>query len=267
MLSDLSLNKRYLLELSYNGHNYHGWQMQPNAHTVQEELNNVLVLLLKQNINIVGAGRTDTGVHASHFVAHFDYAGDLIDCRQLQHKLNRFLKHEIRIDRIEHVSDDFHARFSAKSRTYHYMISREKQPFLNGLSWLIEGELEIDLMNKAAEKLLNYKDFTSFARLHADTRTNDCNIMLAQCQKHDKIFIFKIQADRFLRNMVRAIVGTLVEVGQSKLGIQDFEDIIKAKDRSKAGQSAPPQGLFLTEVDYPAELYAISKTSSLPWFF
>ncbi|MCD6347850.1 MAG: tRNA pseudouridine(38-40) synthase TruA [Bacteroidales bacterium] len=267
MLSINHSGKRYLLELAYNGYAYHGWQIQPNAWTVQAELKKAFSLLLNEEVNIVGAGRTDTGVHASHFVAHFDFLGDDIDCPDLKFKLNRFLKKDIRIDRLQPVSDDFHARFSALSRTYHYLISREKQPFINNLTWLYDGSLDGDTMNEAARILMKYDDFTSFARLHSDSKTNICSIQNAEWQCTDILCVFKIQADRFLRNMVRAIVGTMVEVGKGKMTVDDFEAVILAKNRSSAAQSAPPEGLFLTEVNYPEEIFEINPIKPFSWFF
>ncbi len=255
MLSSDKLNTRYLVELAYNGEGFHGWQIQPNALTVQEAVNQGLSTLLKEDINVVGAGRTDTGVHASHFVAHFNCLNSEIDCEHLVYKLNRYFTGSIRIDRIIPITSEFHARFSATARTYHYLISRFHQPFMRGLIWNFNRELNVNSMNTAASKLLQYDDFTSFARLHTETKTNTCKIREAKWIEHESLYVFKICADRFLRNMVRAVVGSLVEIGLGKMSVDQFIDIIEIQNRSKAGQSAPAEGLFLTQIDYPAELF------------
>ena len=264
MLSKPINSKRYSLELAYNGHLYHGWQIQPNAKTVQGTMNEALTLLLGKDINLVGAGRTDTGVHASHFVAHFDLIDDEIDTDHLRYKLNSILGKSIRIDRISLAKDDFHSRFSATQRTYHYMVSLDSNPFLSEFSWHVRKEPDIRLMNQAASYLIGKKDFTSFAKLHTDTNTNICDIRSANWITDGTSLIFKITADRFLRNMVRAIVGTLVEVGIGKIEPVSLEQIINQKDRSMAGQSAPAQGLFLSRIDYPSDLLQVVTQYPFP---
>jgi tRNA pseudouridine38-40 synthase len=264
MLSQETNRNRYFIEFAYHGKYYHGWQIQPNAITVQEVMNKAFTTLLGEEINLLGAGRTDTGVHAAHFVAHMDLKDPVLDTDDLIFKANRFLQFGIRIDSIRAVDSDLHARFSAISRTYHYIITQKKSPFLDDFSWYLSREMNLDSLSKASDSLLSFNDFTSFARLHADTKTNNCVISHAAWNREGEYLIFSIKADRFLRNMVRAIVGTLVDVGIGKIGIDDFRNIILAKDRSAAGQSAPAQGLFLTHVEYPAELF---ETTARPAFY
>jgi len=244
---------RYFIHLSYKGTKYHGWQIQPNAITIQELLQKALSVLLKTNTEIIGAGRTDTGVHASFFIAHFDTTNS-IDCKTLCLALNRTIPFDIAIHSIFQVADDAHSRFSALSRTYNYHISLTKDPFTLETSTYIWGNLDVDSMNKACDILFEYTDFTSFSKLHTDTFTNNCRIMKAQwtITENNKL-LFTIKADRFLRNMVRAIVGTMLEIGRGKRTLDDFRSIIESKDRSKAGVSAPAQGLFLCAIEYPFE--------------
>ncbi len=242
---------RYFLELAYNGLNYHGWQIQPNAISVQEVLNSCIGKMLREEINVVGCGRTDTGVHASYFVAHFDSVHEDIDSNQFCYKLNRFLPKDIAVYSLKKVNDDLHSRFSAISRTYEYHLITKKSPFVFDYALLSSVELDFERMNEAAATLYDYIDFTSFSKLHTDVKTNNCKVTFAQWEfKNDK-WIFTISADRFLRNMVRAIVGTLLEVGKGKLSIQGFKDIIEAKKRAKAGTSVPAHALFLIDVKYP----------------
>jgi tRNA pseudouridine38-40 synthase len=240
---------RYFITFSYDGTAYHGWQIQPHSISVQEQLQKALSTLLRQSIEIVGAGRTDTGVHARKMVAHFDF-GEL-DCSQLVYKLNKMLPKDIAVYKVEQVSEDMHARFSAKSRTYHYFLHLSKDPFLRVYSWQMYGDLDFDLMNKAALVLMEYRDFTSFSKVNTDTKTNDCTITEAHWDRvGDNQWRFTISANRFLRNMVRAIVGTLVEVGRGKLTIEQLRQVIEAKDRCRAGDSVPGNALFLVEVLY-----------------
>ena len=241
---------RYKLALAYNGENYHGWQTQPNAPTVQETLERAFSVVLRQNISITGCGRTDTGVHAEFYVAHFDTydingkIGDLI------HKMNSFLPKDIAIYSIEPVGDDFNARFSAVKRSYRYWIHTRKDPFLDRSSWLVPYPIDIEKMNQGCEILKRYTDFASFCKAGSDNKTTICHISSAQWTQDAHRIKFEITADRFLRNMVRAIVGTMVDLGLGKTSLADFEDIIKSHKRSSAGQSVPAKGLALVDIRY-----------------
>ncbi|PHS64866.1 MAG: tRNA pseudouridine(38-40) synthase TruA [Flavobacterium sp.] len=244
---------RYFIELAYNGKNYHGWQIQPDAITVQEVLEKALSTLLRKEIQVVGAGRTDAGVHAKQLFAHFDF--DKIDnLSGLHFKLNSLLPKDISIQKIFQVKDDAHARFNAIEREYEYIISLQKDPFTKDFAHLIHHQPDMDLMNKAANELLNYKDFQCFSRSNTDVKTYHCDVKEAYWKKENSQLIFTIKADRFLRNMVRAIVGTLLDVGYEKTSLIDFHEIIKSKNRSKAGASAPSKGLYLTRVVYPESI-------------
>lgn len=242
---------RYFIELAYNGSGYNGWQIQPNAPSVQEEINKALSLLLKQDINVTGAGRTDTGVHASFFVAHFDSVTPVADTKALTDKLNRFLGRHISIKEIYPVLPDAHARFSALSRTYKYYINKTKNPFTYPFAYTPHPLPDIRLMNQACELLTRYEDFTSFSKLHTDVKTNICRIMQAGWEETDEQLVFTIKADRFLRNMVRAIVGTLLDIGQKRIDLKQFQQIIESKNRCNAGTSVPGNALFLCDIEYP----------------
>ncbi len=243
---------RYFIEFSYCGKNYFGYQIQPREISVQEELEKALSTLLRQEIKTTGAGRTDTGVHAKKMFAHFDT--DIKPDQNLVYKLNSFLPDDIAVKRIFEVRDDFHARFNATYRTYEYYISSEKNPFTQDSSWQMwRRKLDIDQMNEACKILFEYEDFTSFAKLHTDNKTNNCRIYKAIWEQNGAELKFTISADRFLRNMVRAIVGTMVEIGNGKIKPEDLRKIIEKKDRNSAGTSAPPQGLFLVDVGYQWE--------------
>lgn len=240
---------RYFIEFSYSGKNYFGYQIQPNEITVQEELEKALSTILREEIKTTGAGRTDTGVHAKKIFAHFDYEQDLD--AQLVYRLNSFLPPDISVKRIFKVKDDFHARFDATYRTYEYHISQEKNPFTQDAAWQMwKRTLEVGKMNEACQILFEYNDFTSFAKLHTDNKTNLCKIYKASWQQNGAELKFTISADRFLRNMVRSIVGTMVEIGNGKIPPSDLRRIIEAKNRNAAGTSAPAQGLFLVDVGY-----------------
>jgi tRNA pseudouridine38-40 synthase len=243
---------RYLMQLSYRGTRYFGWQRQPNAISVQEEIEKALSTILREEITVVGAGRTDTGVHASFYVLHFDASVEIQDPEKLVYQLNRFLPDDIAIQKIKKVNHDFHARFSAVSRTYKYFISIVKDPFATDTSYQFTVSLDIEKMNEAAKVLFEYTDFTSFAKLHTDVKTNNCKIFQAEWTKENNLLVFTIKADRFLRNMVRAIAGTLLEVGKGKITVEDFRKIIETKNRGAAGTSVPPQGLFLVDIGYNA---------------
>ena len=246
---------RYFIYLSYDGSNYHGWQIQPNAATVQETLEKALTLLMRQPVEITGAGRTDTGVNASTMVAHADFPGE-IDCKQTVYRLNRMLPPDIAIHSIKAVTETAHARFDALSRRYRYHISTAKNPFTRRYSCRVTGELDFEAMNSAAATLPEYTDFTSFSKLHTDTKTNNCKVTKAHwVQTSESEWYFEIEADRFLRNMVRAIVGTLLMVGRGKISVEGFREIIEKKQRSEAGDSALAQALFLEEVKYPENIF------------
>ena len=240
---------RYFIKLSYNGTRYHGWQQQPNAVSIQETLNKVLSTILNTTINCMGAGRTDTGVHARLMYAHFNYEYD-INTPTTIHKLNSFLPKDIAVFDILQVSDDAHARFDAKSRTYEYHIATQKNVFEDDFSWTLLQKLNLDLMNQASSLLLNYTDFECFSKVHTDVATFNCKILEANWVQTDNKIIFTITADRFLRSMVRAIVGTIINVGLEKVSLLDFMAIIESKDRKKAGFSVPAKGLFLTKIEY-----------------
>ena len=241
---------RYFLEFAYKGTNYHGWQYQPNASSVQETLNKALSTLYKTEIDLVGAGRTDTGVHAKQMFAHFDLDFE-IDVPHYIHKLNSFLPADIAILNIHLVTDDNHARFDATKRTYEYHIHNTKEVFSADTSWHYHNQLNIELMNEACKELFNHTDFECFSKVHTDVNTFNCKIMEAYWQQNGNKLIFTIAADRFLRNMVRAIVGTMVNIGLEKVSLQEFKQIIECKDRNKAGFSVPAHGLYLTKVEYP----------------
>ena len=247
---------RYFIYLAYNGKNYCGWQIQPNGITVQEVIEKGLTTLLRTSVNITGAGRTDSGVHAKLMVAHFD-SDNPFELVTLTEKLNRILPKDIVVYKIVRTKPEAHARFDALSRTYHYYVTTQKDPFLHELSYKIPYPLDYDLMNEACNILFKYNDFTSFSKLHTDVKTNNCVIKKAVWHPENGYWVFTIQADRFLRNMVRAIVGTLMEVGRGKLTTEGFRNIIEDKDRSKAGTSAPAHALFLSEIEYPEHLFDI----------
>ena len=238
------------MKLSYNGAPFHGWQVQPNAVSVQSTIEEALSTVLRENISIVGAGRTDTGVNARQMYAHFDYDKEIPDFGKLINSLNRLVGKDIAIYDIIKVADDAHARFDATARTYKYFVTHQKSPFLYPLSWHCPQSLDYEKMNEACEVLKRYIDFTSFSKLHTDVKTNNCRIDYAHWQKEGEMMVFTITADRFLRNMVRAVVGTLVEVGRGKISVDEFEQIILKKDRCSAGTSMPPQALFLWKVNY-----------------
>jgi tRNA pseudouridine38-40 synthase len=240
---------RYFIELAYKGTQYHGWQYQPDANSVQETVNKALTVLLKTPIDIVGAGRTDTGVHAKKMYAHFDSEIE-IDRKKLVHKLNSFLPKDIVIFDVIPVADDAHARFDATKRTYEYHIHTFKDAFENEGSWLHQLPLDLDKMNEACQILFQHNDFECFSKTNSDVRTFNCVIFEAHWKQLDKQIVFTIAADRFLRNMVRAIVGTMINIGLGKINLEDFEKIIASKDRGQAGFSAPAHGLYLTQIHY-----------------
>ena len=240
---------RYCIEFSYSGKNYFGYQIQPNEISLQEVLDKALSTILREEIKITGAGRTDTGVHAKKIIAHFNT--EKKPGEQLVYQLNSFLPEDIAVKKIFGVRNDFHARFDATFRTYEYYIDLEKNPFTQDSAWQIwKRDLDVDRMNEACKILFEYEDFTSFSKLHTENKTNNCKIFKAYWEQNGSELKFTISADRFLRNMVRAIVGTMVEVGNGKIEASDLRKIIEDKNRNSAGTSAPAQGLFLVDVGY-----------------
>lgn len=245
---------RYFFEVAYNGTHYHGWQIQQNATTVQQLIEEAFAVILRTEVPIMGSGRTDTGVHCSQQYFHADLP-ESAKASNLQHKLNSFLPPDISIRSIRAVSDDAHARFSALSRSYEYKITRQKNPFLQNMSYFYPKSLDITTMNEAASLLIGKQDFESFSKVKTDVNNFVCEITEAQWIEDGDLLIFRITANRFLRGMVRAIVGTLLNVGKGKLQTEAFKKIIESKDRKKAGASAPASGLFLTAVKYPPEIF------------
>ena len=245
------------MRLAFNGQPFHGWQSQINAPGIQSCIREALTVILRNPVEVTGAGRTDAGVHASEFYAHFDHHEVLsaLTRKELIYHLNGFLPNEISINDIIPVKQDAHARFSAQSRTYQYFISRKKDPFKQAFTWFYPGKLDIDLMNAGAGVLEKNLDFTSFAKLPKETKTNICHVDKALWEEINDELIFTITADRFLRNMVRAIVGTLVELGRGKISLSDIDRIIFSNDRKSAGYSVPAQGLFLVSIKYPEEIF------------
>ena len=249
---------RYFITLSYDGTRYHGWQIQPNGDSIQGRLQEALSTLLRQPIEVVGAGRTDTGVHAKMMVAHFEMAegrwqkeDGSFDDKDLVYKLNRLLPQDIAVKKIEPVSDDMHARFSATSRTYHYYIHTAKNPFLRAYSCELHYPLDFEKMNEAGRLLTGYEDFGAFCKAHSDVKTTLCHVTRAEwIQTGETNWYFEITANRFLRNMVRAVVGTMIDVGRGKLSLEDFCKVIEGKKRSDAGESMPGNALFLDDIKY-----------------
>lgn len=251
---------RYFIELCYEGSAYCGWQRQKSAPSVQQSIEQGLSTLLRCPTEIVGAGRTDTGVHASYYVAHFDTAQPIADTTSFAYHLNAILPRDIAIKRISQVADEAHARFDAVRREYRYRIENRKNPFTRAHSWQYYVALDVEAMNEAAARLFDFEDFTSFAKLNSNNTTNICHIYEAHWREvEDGVLEFTIAADRFLRNMVRAIVGTLVDVGTGKLTPEGFAEIVAARDLSRSSGSAPAQGLFLNDVQYPPEVFERCK--------
>ncbi len=242
---------RYFIFFSYDGTNYHGWQIQPNANSVQQELQHTLSLLLRKDMEVVGAGRTDTGVHARQMAAHFDWDGDDIDCDQTVYRLNRILPKDIAVTGMRQVPQEMHARFSATSRTYHYYIHTKKDPFERHYSLQMNYTLDFDKMNEAAQLFLTHEDYAAFCKTGGDNKTTICHVTEARwVQTSPTTWYFVITANRFLRNMVRAVVGTLIDVGRGKISMEQFIDILHKGTRSDAGESMPGNALFLEAVDY-----------------
>jgi tRNA pseudouridine38-40 synthase len=252
------VKKRYFIYISYKGTAYHGWQCQPNGISVQEVLIKTLSSILRTDINLVGAGRTDAGVHAKCMVAHFDYEGEKIDTSKFLLHLNSFLPSDIAVYKIVEVRPTAHARFDAVSRRYEYHVIFHKDVFKRELATRLFAELDFETMNKASALLCHYEDFGSFCKLHTDVKTNICHIDFAFWKQVEDEWVFTIQADRFLRNMVRAIVGTLFEVGKGKMSLAEFCSVIEAGNRCKAGMSAPAEGLYLVDIQYPDYIFKLS---------
>lgn len=241
--------------LAYNGANYCGWQIQPNGLSVQEVIEKSLSTLLRMPITIVGAGRTDAGVHAREMAAHFE--AEVQDVTLLTNKLNRILPKDIVVYKIVRVKEDAHARFDATSRLYRYYLTTQKDPFMYPYKYKVHGSIDVEMMNKCSRILFEYIDFTSFSKLHTDVKTNDCKIIHAQWEQQGEDYVFTIQANRFLRNMVRAVVGTLLEAGRGKLDEAGMRRVIDAKDRAVAGLSVPAHALFLEEIEYPPHIFEV----------
>ncbi len=247
---------RYFIEIAYQGTHYHGWQIQPNAHTVQAAIERVLSTILAQKIEIIASGRTDTGVHATQQFAHFDCEISLSQYTHL-HKMNLLLPRDIVVKAIYQVGGEAHARFDATQRAYTYYLSSQKNPFRQGLYTYDYKIYNYEIMNQAAAILLQYQDFQAFSKVKTEVKTFECTISEAKWVQEGDFYVFHITANRFLRGMVRAIVGTLLEVGKGRLNLNDFEMVIRQKDRRKAGHAAPPEGLFLSRVVYPYNLKAL----------
>jgi len=245
------VTQRYFIWFAYNGARYHGWQVQPNGNSVQAELEKALATLLRTPVLTTGAGRTDAGVHATKMVAHFDFENEL-DCAQLAYKLNRLLPRDIAVSRVAPVGADMHARFSAVARTYHYYIHTAKNPFCTTSSCEMHYDLDFEAMNRAAEILLHTDDFASFCKSHADVKTTLCRVTRARWEQvGEGQWRFVITANRFLRNMVRAVVGTLVDVGRGRISVGQFQQIVESRRRTSAGESMPGHALYLVDVRYP----------------
>jgi tRNA pseudouridine38-40 synthase len=250
---------KYFLDIAYNGSNYHGWQVQQNAHTVQQELNNALKKLFQQTVETLGSGRTDTGVHAAQQFVQIELDKELSE--ELIFKLNCILPNDIIIKDFFKVRDDASARFDAVSRTYHYKICPLKDPFHRGLAYLFYKELNMEKMNKAAKILFKYKDFQAFSKVKTSVDHFLCDIMKAEWKKKNGLLVFEIEANRFLRGMVRSIVGTLIEVGLGRMSLTGFEKIIQGKSRMEAGRSVPAEGLYLIKIKYPKRVF-LRKSNS-----
>jgi tRNA pseudouridine38-40 synthase len=244
------MKRRYFIYLSFKGTDFHGWQIQPNGNSVQQELENALGVLLQEKVAVSGAGRTDAGVHAKLMIAHFE-TDNIIVIDKFIYNLNNILSSSISIVSLREVKLDFHARFDALSRTYHYYISPEKDPFKFEITHQYKQPINIDLMNSAANHLLGKKDFSCFSKSKTQTFTNDCELLKAEWTEMEGLFVFEVKANRFLRNMVRAVVGTLLEINEGKRTIEGIPDLIESRNRSNAGVSVPAKGLFLVDIEYP----------------
>jgi tRNA pseudouridine38-40 synthase len=250
--------QRYFIQLAYKGTNFHGWQIQENAPTIQAEINKALSILLNQSIETIGCGRTDTGVHATEYFAHFDSL-EIKDISNLIFKLNKFLSQDIAVYNIWKVNNNANARFDAIERTYNYFITKHKDPFLTESAYYYYGYLDINKMNKACEILLTYHDFEAFSKSNSQVNNFICQISYAKWTEKNNLLIFEITANRFLRNMVRAIVGTMLEIGKGNMNLEEFKQVIESKNRSNAGFSVPAHGLFLSKVKYPNSIFDVES--------
>ncbi len=255
------MHYRYFIKLAYNGARYHGWQIQQNAMTVQQVITDAVRLMWMKDFKMIGCGRTDTGVNATEFYAHFDLPEEKSrqELKDLVHRLNRYLPQDIVIFSIFSVPAELHSRYDAISRTYEYHIHTRKDPFLNSASWFVHNKLDFELMNKGGEVIMEYEDFTSFSKFNEKRKTNLCSIFYARWHKDDHRLIFRITANRFLHDMVRAIVGTLVDLGHHRITIEDLRNIIEEKNRCSAGESVPAKGLYLSRVEYPIDLSRLAE--------
>ncbi|HZL10845.1 MAG TPA: tRNA pseudouridine(38-40) synthase TruA [Prolixibacteraceae bacterium] len=249
------MKQRYFIELAYKGTHFHGWQIQPNAVSVQECLEKALSVITRENLAVTGAGRTDAGVHSRYFVAHFESAKFNLDHPDFIHKMNSFLGKDVVVFSVSKVPAGAHARFDAISRTYQYHLNLRKDPFALETSWYFFRQPDLVKMNEASRILFEYTDFTSFSKLHTEVKTNNCKIYQAEWVQLGMEIVFTVKADRFLRNMVRALVGTILEVGIGKIDLDAFRTIIELKDRGAAGLSVPAHGLFLTDIEYPETIF------------
>lgn len=258
--------KRYFIEFSYCGSGFHGWQTQSNAITVQQTMEEGLRYLLRSEITLTGAGRTDTGVHASYFVAHFD-CEEIKNPGSLVNRLNRYFKSSITIFRVSEINPEAHARFNALQRTYKYLILREKHSFLSEYSMYFTGRLDLELMRDTSSLLSGIDDFSSFAKLHSNNKTNLCNIFNAGWSGENGFLVFTITADRFLRNMVRSLTATILDVGKLRISPEEFKEIVKSRDNRQASASVPAKGLFLWDIRYPDEYNMVNPVlgRSLPF--
>ena len=245
------MKRRYFIYLSFNGASFHGWQIQPNGNSVQEELEKALGILLQQKTSVMGAGRTDAGVHAKCMIAHFETDKNIV-IDKLKFNLNNVLSSFISIKDVREVKPDFHARFDALSRTYNYVITPQKDPFQSEFSHQYTKKIDVELMNEAAKLLQGERDFSCFSKSKTHTFTNNCDLQKAEWREEAGLFVFEIRANRFLRNMVRAIVGTLLEVNEGKRTIESIPALLDSKNRSEAGVSVPAKGLFLVDIEYPS---------------
>jgi tRNA pseudouridine38-40 synthase len=245
---------RYFLDISYRGTSFSGWQSQKNARSVQEEIEKSLKLLFRQEISILGSGRTDAGVHAFQQIAHFD-SDEIKDISLIKHKLNAMLDSDISINKLFPVKEEKHARFDAIARTYIYLIHQHKNPFKKDLSYFFSPQIDVELINRASEIIRGHQNFECFSKVHTEVNHFNCDIYEAHWMEDAGEHVFRIKANRFLRGMVRAVVGTLLDIGLKKITLEDLKKILDSKDRSKAGRAVPPDGLYLTKVDYPDTIY------------